>query len=136
MKFHTSLENLEIGSTDIVLIDEVDFYMFQDPKVFFPFVRRAPNVVCFTASCGAHAEFLDKQILLNAQMESFNYWPSSFPIYEKLTVDEILGGNENAEVCEEIKKLMSQLPVLLYCEDDLKEALIDAKLSPLVVDEH
>lgn len=97
--YHTTLDfPSEIGS--VVLIDEVDYFLYNDPNRFYA-LTRDKVVIGFTATTGTHKlRTIEKQVLSDMQFVERSYWPKDVEkpvlpfLQEKVNANCFRGLNE------------------------------------------
>ena len=77
--YHTSLENLNVAETDLLIVDEVDTFVYEQAELFFQKANATNTTVCFTATKGRQAEYLERMVYKPMGIKIFDYWPASMP---------------------------------------------------------
>ena len=72
VNYTSKLDNLKPTKDSLVLIDEADWFMYDDPGLFFDFIEEANHVVCFTATYG-EKQTIEEIALNKRNIKSLTY---------------------------------------------------------------
>ena len=122
----------ELGS--LVLIDEADTYMLDDPEKFREF-SSANVCIGLTATPAMTNMETAVQELLNFKQYSYNMGNGAVDTYEKMAVDSVIDAPDNKTKVQCISDIAKTNPVLVYGSEELLTALKEADINVLIVND-
>ena len=106
---------------EIIISDEADYQMFQDPEAFFAKARSYP-MISMTASVPlTGTKSLEEEVMESMNMTTFSY--SKIEAVENFDFDAELPSMANEKFVEHLSQFTDSQACLIYCKPDLAESI-------------
>lgn len=113
---------------DLIIIDEVDHFIYGDTKQFY-FFQQNKKIIGFTVTASTkEIKGLERSVFECIKFHEATYWPSGVP---KPYIDYSFRGvdvSNTMDLCRELNRYLRKAPVLVYCTElDVKTIGHDVK---------
>ena len=129
VQYHVGIDfQPQLGA--LVLIDEVDTYMLDDPEKFRQFTS-ANVCIGLTATPAMNKMEATVVEFMSFKQYSYNIGEGAIDTYEKIAVDSVIDAPDNKTKASSIAEIAKINPVLVYGSEELLVALKEAEINVL-----
>jgi ABC-type uncharacterized transport system involved in gliding motility auxiliary subunit len=133
ISYHVGIDFAPIDNA-LIIVDEADYFVFEDPPKFKLFVQNSP-CICLTATPANST--VEEKVAAELKFEQYSYSLNDAAIIDKsgaLMVDVNYKATTLEEKATHIKELAKSSPVLVYCNEELPKANIAAGIPPVMIE--